>query len=283
MSYSTSSEPQFDPQLLDSIKIVLCQTSHPGNIGAAARAMKTMGLKHLVLVKPKDFPSEEAMVRSSGALDVLENAQVVDTVEEALKDCRLVIGTSSRNRALPWPLIEPREMGELIQQQKEARPVAIMFGRESTGLLNEELQLCHYHVNIPANPEYMSLNLASAVQLIAYEVRLASKITVGSAEQDSHSVDAEPGCNPSYSAQADSEQDKDSEQLASFEEVDGLYNHLESAMNKTDFYNPEQPKLLPARIRRILAKARLNKGEVNILRGFLSSIDKYIKRHVKGS
>lgn len=281
MSNSTPQEPQFDPQLLDSIKIVLCQTSHPGNIGAAARAMKTMGLKHLVLVKPKDFPSEEAMVRSSGALDVLENAQVVETVEEALADCRLIIGTSSRNRALPWPLIEPREMGELIKEQKEARPVAIMFGRESTGLLNEELQLCHYHVNIPANPEYMSLNLASAVQLVAYEIRLASKITAESVGEDSHSIDGDSDYSSTHGAEADLEHDKDSEQLASFEEVDGLYNHLESAMNKTDFYNPEQPKLLPARIRRILAKARLNKGEVNILRGFLSSIDKYIKRHVK--
>ena len=271
MTNSVTQNSQFDSQLLNDIKIVLCQTSHPGNIGAAARAMKTMGLKHLVLVKPKDFPSEEAMVRSSGAIDVLERAVVVETVEEALADCKLVIGTSSRNRALPWPLIEPREMGQIISEQTEVRPVAIMFGRESTGLLNEELQLCHYHVNIPANPEYMSLNLAAAVQLIAYELRLASKIN---SEEVVHSKERRP------TDVVDAE--KDSEQAASFEEVDGLYRHLEMTMTKTQFHNPEQPKLLPARIRRILAKAHLNKGEVNILRGFLSSIDKYIKQQLKG-
>lgn len=279
MSYPLPQEPQFDSHFLDNIKIVLCHTSHPGNIGATARAMKTMGLKHLVLVKPKNFPSEEALVRSSGALDVLESAQVVETIEEALFDCRLIIGTSSRNRTLPWPLIEPREMGRIIRTQTDARPVAIVFGRESTGLLNEELQLCHYHVNIPANPEYMSLNLASAVQLIAYEIRLASKVTDVLSDQEPEPADGK--FNQEELAVTDS--DKSSERLASFEEVDGLYNHLESTMSKTEFYNPEQPKLLPARIRRILAKAHLNKGEVNILRGFLSSIDKYIKRYVKGS
>lgn len=272
MSNSRSQEPEFDSQLLGNVKVVLCQTSHPGNIGATARAMKTMGLTHLVLVNPKEYPSHEASVRSSGALDVLDSAVVVDTIEEALADCRLIIGTSSRNRALPWPLIEPRDMGEIIRQQTEARPVAIVFGRESTGLLNEELQLCHYHVNIPANPEYMSLNLAAAVQLIAYEVRLASKI------ESSQNVNTEQG----YSDAPADDLDKESEQLASFEEVNGLYNHLESTMKQTEFYNPEQPKLLPARIRRVLAKAHLNKGEVNILRGFLSSMDKYIKRQIKG-
>ena len=247
--------------LLNNIKIVLCQTSHPGNIGAAARAMKTMGLKHLVLLKPKHYPSEEAFTRASGALDILDNAQVVDTLEQALAGCRLVIGTSSRNRALPWPLIEPREMAQICLDKKQSYPIAIMFGRESTGLLNEELQLCNYHVNIPANPEYMSLNLASAVQIIAYELRLAQSA----------------GQNNALGLQ-ESSLEKDSEQAATITEVDGLYNHLQLVMQQTEFYDPEQPKLLPARIRRLFAKAQLNQGEVNILRGFLSSIDKYIKR-----
>lgn len=244
--------------MLDAIKVVLCFTSHPGNIGAAARAMKTMGLSQLVLVSPKDFPCEEALVRSSGALDILDNAQVVDTVEEAIKDCRLVIGTSSRNRALPWPLIEPREMAQLIDEKPDARPVAILFGRESVGLLNEELQLCNYHVNIPANPEYMSLNLASAVQIISYELRLK--------HLEQNPLVEEPL------------EQKDSELVATSEQVDGLYQHLEQTMVNTEFFDPENPKLLSARMRRLFAKSQLNQGEVNILRGFLSSIEKYIKR-----
>lgn len=246
--------------MLDQIKIVLCFTSHPGNIGAAARAMKTMGLSQLVLVNPKDFPCEEALVRSSGALDILDNAQVVDTVEEAIKDCKLVIGTSSRNRALPWPLIEPREMAQLIDEKPESRPVAILFGRESVGLLNEELQLCNYHVNIPANPEYMSLNLASAVQIISYELRLKH-------------LEQNPLAEEAIEL-------KDSELVATSEQVEGLYQHLEQTMVNTEFFDPENPKLLSARMRRLFAKSQLNQGEVNILRGFLSSIEKYIKRKI---
>ncbi len=244
--------------MLEQIKIVLCHTSHPGNIGAAARAMKTMGLSRLVLVSPKDFPCEEAMVRSSGALDILESAVVVETIEEAIKDCKLVIGSSSRNRALPWPLIEPREMAQLIDEKPESRPVAILFGRESVGLLNEELQLCNYHVNIPANPEYMSLNLASAVQIISYELRLKCLLENPIAEEPLES--------------------KDSELVATSEQVDGLYHHLEQTMVSTEFFDPENPKLLSARMRRLFAKSQLNQGEVNILRGFLASIEKYIKR-----
>lgn len=247
--------------MLDTVKIVLCYTSHPGNIGAAARAMKTMGLSQLVLVGPKNFPCEEAMVRSSGALDILENASVVETVEEAIKDCRLVIGTSSRNRTLPWPLIEPREMAEIIDEKPQARPVAILFGRESVGLLNEELQLCHYHVNIPANPDYMSLNLASAVQIVSYELRLKSLENAPIAEEEFEL--------------------KDSENMATSEQVEGLYQHLEQTMTDTEFFDPENPKLLSSRIRRLFAKSQLNQGEINILRGFLASIEKYLKRNVK--
>lgn len=249
--------------MLDDIKIVLCYTSHPGNIGAAARAMKTMGLSQLVLVNPKEFPSEEAFARSSGALDILDNATVVETVEEAINDCRLVIGTSSRNRTLPWPLIEPREMAQLISEKPQSRPVAILFGRESVGLLNEELQLCHYHVNIPANPDYMSLNLASAVQIISYELRLKS-LGSQSTREVSHLEELL--------------EQKDSESVATSEQVEGLYQHLEQTMNQTEFYDPENPKLLPTRIRRLFAKSQLNQGEVNILRGFLASIEKYLKR-----
>jgi len=244
--------------LLEQIRIVLCQTSHPGNIGAAARAMKTMGLKHLVLVNPKQFPSDEAVARSSGATDILENAKVVSSLEEGIKDCRLVIGTSSRNRALPWPMVEPREIKSILANES-ALPMAVVFGRESSGLLNDELQLCHYHVNIPANPEYMSLNLAAAVQVICYECRLLA-------------LELNESLSPVLT---DSE--LGSERKATVEQTEGLYHHLENVMTETGFFDPNEPKLLPSRLHRLFAKAQLTEAEVNILRGFLSSMNKHIK------
>ncbi|WP_068994410.1 RNA methyltransferase [Kangiella sediminilitoris] len=248
--------------MLQQIKIVLCQTSHPGNIGAAARAMKTMGLQQLVLVNPRDYPSYEATARSSGATDILEDAKVVSTLEEAIGDCRLVIGTSSRNRALPWPMVEPREIKSIVQNEPSALPVAIVFGRESTGLLNEELQLCHYHVNIPANPDYMSLNLAAAVQVICYECRLLALELKNSLESATEELSVD-----------------DSERKATVEQTEGLYQHFESVMIETGFFDPEEPKLLPARLHRLFAKSQLTEAEVNILRGFLASMGKHIKYH----
>lgn len=255
--------------VLSQIKIVLCQTSHPGNIGAAARAMKTMGLKQLVLVNPKDYPSEEATARSSGAIDILEAAQVVGSLEEAVADCRLVIGTSSRNRSLPWPMVEPREIKTIVEKDPQALPMAIVFGRESSGLLNEELQLCHYHVNIPANPDYMSLNLAAAVQVICYECRLLAldqKNSLHSAPSDSRS-----------DSDALGDGEVDGEVKATVAQTEGLYHHFESVMIETGFFDPSQPKLLPTRLHRLFAKAQLTEAEVNILRGFLASMNKHIK------
>lgn len=257
------SQAHKEQHFLQQVKIVLCQTSHPGNIGAAARAMKTMGLKHLVLVNPKEFPSDEALARSSGATDVLEAAQVVSTLEEGIADCRLVIGTSSRNRALPWPLVVPREIKTILDKEPTALPMAIVFGRESTGLLNEELQLCHYHVNIPANPEYMSLNLAAAVQVICYECRLLALDRDNSlhSEADANDIDDEIG----------------SERKATVQQSEGLYQHFESVMTETGFFDPDEPKLLPARLHRLFAKAQLTEAEVNIMRGFLASMSKHMK------
>lgn len=221
-----------------------------------------MGLKHLVLVNPKQYPSEEAVARSSGATDVLEQATVVSNLEEAVADCRMVIGTSSRNRALPWPLIEPREISSILDKEPTAMPMAIVFGRESTGLHNEELQLCHYHVNIPANPEYMSLNLAAAVQVICYECRLLAL---------SQCYEEEPSA-------IDSSHDVPSgENKATVQQTEGLYKHFESVMTETGFYDPDEPKLLPARLHRLFAKAQLTEAEVNIMRGFLVSMTKHIK------
>lgn len=246
--------------LLQKIKIVLCQTSHPGNIGAAARAMKTMGLEHLVLVDPKEFPSQEATARSSGATDVLNKAQVVTTLQEAIEDCRLVIGTSSRNRSLPWPMVEPRDIQTILAKEPTALPMAIVFGRESSGLLNEELQLCHYHVNIPANPQYMSLNLAAAVQVISYECRLL-------ALDQEHSLHSAPV----------KETLGDSDVKATVAQTEGLYQHFENVMIETGFFDPNEPKLLPTRLHRLFAKSQLSEAEVNILRGFLASMTKHIK------
>ncbi len=261
--------PSKTPDILHNIKIVLCQTSHPGNIGAAARAMKTMGLKQLVLVNPKQFPSEEATARASGATDVLDNAQVVASLEEGVDDCRLVIGTSSRNRALPWPLVEPREIKSIIEREPTALPMAIVFGRESTGLLNEELQLCHYHVNIPANPDYMSLNLAAAVQVICYECRL---LALG-LQSSLHSADAID----------ETEAEISGERKATVKQTEGLYHHFESVMTETGFFDPTEPKLLPARLHRLFAKAQLTEAEVNIMRGFLASMTKHIKYQSKNT
>lgn len=160
--------------MLHNIRVVLVNTSHPGNIGGAARAMKNMGLSRLYLVDPEDFPSGEANARASGANDVLDAAIVVDTLEEALTGCSLVLGTSARDRRIPWPLLDPRECATTsLAQVEQGGEVALVFGREYAGLTNEELQRCHYHVHIPSDPAFGSLNLAAAVQVLVYEVRMA--------------------------------------------------------------------------------------------------------------
>ncbi|GAM61810.1 Cm32/Um32 methyltransferase [Vibrio ishigakensis] len=159
--------------MLNQVKVVLVGTSHPGNIGSAARAMKVMGLNQLVLVAPQCEVDEQSMALAAGADDVVKNAQVFETLEQAVADCALVVGSSARSRTLDWPMLEPRECGVKFVQEGQNAPVALVFGRERTGLTNEELQICQYHVCIPANPEYSSLNLAMAVQTLTYEIRMA--------------------------------------------------------------------------------------------------------------
>ena len=155
---------------LNSVKIVLVGTTHPGNIGAAARAMKNMGIKNLSLVQPKEFPSDVAIYRSKAAKDILEHAQVFNNLEEAIFDCELVIGTSARGRKVPWPILNPKEAAEEVSRSSSHHNIAIIFGREDRGLTNEELGLCNLHVNIPTDPDYSSLNLAQAVQILVYEI-----------------------------------------------------------------------------------------------------------------
>ncbi|ABE49080.1 RNA methyltransferase [Methylobacillus flagellatus] len=232
--------------LLQQIRIVLCQTSHPGNIGAAARAMKTMGLSQLVLVKPKSFPHAEATAMASGATDILDNTQVCATLAEALHGTTLAIGMSARRRELSHELVSARTGVQRAIEAAHDAPVAIVFGTEMSGLSNAELDHCQLLAMIPANPEYSSLNLAAAVQVISYELRMA--------------VLDHPGPTRTESAP-----------LATSEEIERLYAHLEQVLIEIGFLNPAQPKRLMQRLRRMYGRARLEKEEVNILRGILSA------------
>lgn len=232
------------------IRIVLINTSHPGNIGSTARAMKTMGLTELYLVSPLQFPHPKADELASGAVDILANAKVVETLDEAIGDCGLVVGTSSRSRAIPWPMLTPRELGEKAVAESKSSHVAILFGREQSGLTNEELHRCHYHIHIPSNPEYSSLNVASAVQVLAYEIRVACEAAKGIPEE------------------------KWDYEFATAKEMEGFYEHLEKVLIQLQFLNPEVPRQLMTRLRRLFNRARLDTMEMNILRGILGAIEK---------
>jgi len=242
--------------MLNDIRVVLSHTTHPGNIGATARAMKVMGLSDLALVNPKKYPAAEATERASRATDILANAGVHQDIESAIADCQLVVGTSARTRSLPSKLITPRKLTEIISQQPDRKPVAILFGTENSGLTNEELHLCHYHVYIPTNPDYSSLNLASAVQLITYELRLAF---------------AETDLIPSQEI-SENEMPVNREQLA------GVLAHFDRVMRQTGYLMPDHEKQIENRMNRLLNKAELTLSEMNILRGFLRSIENHCQK-----
>lgn len=238
--------------MLENIRVVLVGTSHPGNIGGAARAMKNMGLSQLVLVGPQDFPSDEAVARASGATDILQAAQVVATLEEALVGCRLVLGTSARDRHIPWPMLEPRECGvSACEQAQQGAQVALVFGREYAGLTNEELQRCHFHVHIPSDPAFSSLNLAAAVQVLAYEVRMAWLVTTGQPVKQLAVVDPD-------------------EEPVTADELESFYRHLEQALVEIRFLDPDKPRHLMSRLRRLYGRSEVSKLEMNILRGILT-------------
>ncbi len=238
---------------LANIRIVLIQTSHPGNIGSAARAMKTMGLSELYLVNPKSFPDEQAVTMSSNAGDILDNAVVVDTVQDALNDCHLVVGTSARyERSLSWDILDPRECSQQLVKQAQTGKVAVIFGRENSGLTNDELALCHHLVHIPTNPDYSSLNLASAVQILSYECRVASQSDI----QATEATDEKP------------------EETVTADAMEGYYKHLESAMIESEFLDPKNPKHLMTRLRRLYSRSKVTPSELNILRGMLVAFQK---------
>lgn len=231
---------------LDNIKFVLVNTSHPGNIGAAARAIKTMGIHRLCLVSPEKFPANEATWRAAGGKEVLEAAEVVETLDDAVASCNLVYATSARQRYVPWPLQSVAEAAETIvahAHTPEAR-IAVVFGREDRGLTNEELQKCNAHLTIPAAADYGVLNIAAAVQVVAYEIHAKSL--------GQQSIDA-PWDVPA----------------ASIDDVERLYTHLLDVMQDVKFYDDENPKQMPVRIKRLLMRSKLDRMEVNMLRGFL--------------
>ena len=238
----------------DSIRIILVATSHPGNIGSTARAMKTMGLHRLYLVSPKVFPDPRAHEMSAGAYDVLlEKVVVTDSLEDALKGCQLVLATSARPRDIALLGLTPAECATRVAETPDNTEIAIVFGREHAGLTNDELLQCHYHIHIPSNPEFSSLNLSQAVQIVAYELRMKLLSPV---------------------AEVETRQDS----LATSDAVEQFYTHLRQVLIAINFLKPSNPKRLFQRLRRLFNRAKLETMEVNILRGILTHIETALKK-----
>lgn len=236
---------------LENLRIVMVETSHPGNIGSAARAMKVMGIKDLRLVTPRKPFSQETFALASGANDIIEQAQIVPTLQDALADCQIVVGASARSeRTLQWPQMDARECGTFVAEQlPQQKKIALVFGRERTGLTNEELDHCNTLVHIPMAFDFLSLNIAMAIQVLAYEcataVRLATPVLPVVADPD--------------------------EALANAEALEGFYAHLEQSMIDARFLDPENPRLLMRRMRRLFGRASVTVSEMNILRGMLAA------------
>ncbi len=233
----------------DNIRFVLVGTTHPGNIGAAARAMKTMGLSKLHLVEPLHYPSAEATARASGADDILAAAVVHQDLVSAIEGCHQVYGMSARLRHLPVPVVDPRQAVEQIQHYSDDTNVAILFGREHSGLSNDELDRCQHLINVPANPEYSSLNLAAAVQVLAYEFKMSfdPTIVVGRIGEERERIEAK--------------------------DLEHLYQHFEQSLTTIGFLDPKQPKNLMRRLRRLFNRADLDRNEVQILHGILRAAE----------
>lgn len=244
--------PSASETLLSRVRVVLCRPSHPGNIGAAARAIKTMGLSQFALVAPRVFPHEESTVRASGAVDVLERATVHATLDDALTGCVLAIGLSIRHRELVGSVLAAREAAIEAIAHAATGDVALVFGNETSGLDNDEVSRCQVLAFIPANPDYGSLNLAAAVQILTYEVRMAAGLRGG------YAAITYP--------------------LAMQEEVEGLHRHATATLTDLGFLNPKRPRRLLPRLRRLFARTRLEHEEVNILRGILSAVDDALKK-----
>ncbi|MDH3748729.1 MAG: RNA methyltransferase [Gammaproteobacteria bacterium] len=231
-----------------SIRIVLIGTTHPGNIGAVARAMKNMGLDDLALVQPRYFPHDEATARASGADDLLQNAMLTESLADAIADCVYVAGASARSRTIDWPCLDAKDAAARLVEESMKGKVAIVFGPEKTGLSNAELDHCDTLLRIPSNPEFSSLNLAMAVQVVTYEIRAAMSEKLPEYEMDAPA--------------------------ASSEELEHFYSHLETVLTDLQFLDPDNPRHLMRRLRRLFIRARPDQNEVNILRGILTAIDR---------
>lgn len=237
--------------LLKNIRIVMVNTSHPGNIGAAARAMKNMGLDKLYLVEPKDYPSLEAIRRSVGAVDILDNAVVVKDLNQAISGCVWVAGTSARLRTVEWPILEPRDYVQKALEYIDQGEIAIVFGRENSGLSNEEMDKCNVLLHIPTNPDFSSLNIAAAVQIVCYEFRLAltnakTKMTKGSKHR--HDV------------------------IADSSQLDGMYHHLQESLDQLGFFKDHNPDVMMRRLKGLFNRASTTQREVSIFRGICAAI-----------
>jgi TrmH family RNA methyltransferase len=232
--------------MLSNIRIVLVNTSHPGNIGAVARAMKNMCLEDLALVQPQQFPHADATARASGADDVLARARVYDALDPALADCRLVFGASARPRSIAWPQVTPRQCADEASIAAASGNVAIVFGREHSGLTNDELDRCHKLVTIPCNPDYSSLNIAAAVQVITYELLLAA-------------------------GNIEAPQSIEDRRLVTGAEREGFFNHLEATLEQLEFIGKSNPRLVMRRLRRLYNRVEMDENELNILRGILTA------------
>lgn len=231
-----------------NVRIILVGTTHPGNIGATARAMKNMGLRDLVLVGPKVFPHEDATARASGAEDLLESANVVASLDDAMHDCTYVAGASARSRSIGWPSMAPRECAQRLVAEGEHGVAAVVFGPEKSGLTNDQIDRCNTLLTIPSEPGFSSLNLAMAVQVIAYELRVAG--------MTQEVIPQEPEAPPATSG-----------------EIENFHTHLEDVLMRSGFLDHDNPRLLMRRLRRLFVKAELDQNEVNILRGMLAALD----------
>ena len=253
-SESKSVNPSYPP--VQRLRIVLVGTQHPGNMGSAARAMKTMGLARLVLVSPEKRPNEESYALAAGADDVLGDALICETLAEAVADCRLVLGCTARSRRVQLEELMPRDAAaRAVTQAAAGAEVALVFGRERTGLTNDELQLCHASVHIPANPDYSSLNLAAAVQVLSYELRLAL-------------LEAASAQAPAQGSEAATEEPRDLP--ASHAEMEGFFAQLADTLDAIDFHKGRAPESAMRKLRRLYLRAGLDAREVRILRGILA-------------
>ncbi|RKG55209.1 RNA methyltransferase [Acinetobacter cumulans] len=248
---------------LSHVRIVMVNTTLPANIGSALRAMKTMGLVKLFLVAPKTYPHPDIDALAAGATDLIEQIEIVETLEDAIKDCHIVFGTSARSRTIPWPLLDARPAAELslkavATQQQE---VAVIFGREDRGLTNEELAMANYHVTIPVNTDYGVLNVAQAIQVICYEMRMAA--------MEFTAKIADPEAKMHVTDDVDMQWD---EPLVTHEQMEQFYPHIEKMLADIEFMDPKNPRLLPLRLRRLFGRIQLDRMEYHLLRGIFSRV-----------